>query len=311
MEYNQFLEHVRSEISKIMPEAKVDIHHILKNNRVALDGLTILEEGETISPTIYLNEFYEKYCKGSNLEELLLEIWMVYQISRCKPVFDVSRLKEFDYIKDRIVFKLINYEENREMLEDMPYKRVLDLAMVFYFIIEDEKLGVATATISNSHLKLWGVSEEEVYQIAKMNTPHLLGWELKNMDSLIEEMVERNLSLHSVADEVIEEIRKATIGREHRSDSPMYVLTNTERFNGACCMLYQDVLSQFAKEQNSDLYILPSSIHEVILLPCSLSPNKEELIDMVREINRTEVSATERLSDQVYRYSLEDGILEM
>ncbi len=311
MEYKDFLLHMRDEVARAVPGAQVDLHHILKNNRVTLDGLTILHEGETISPTIYLEEFYEEYLAGVKLEQIVTEILVLYHTNQCKPMFEVGCLKNFEYIQDRVVFKLINYDDNLEFLRDVPHKRVLDLAMVFYFIVEDEVLGVATATISNSHMDLWGVTEEQLYQLARVNTPSLLGWELQSMDYLIDEMLAQDLSPEFEADEAFQEFRKITLGRERRADSPMYVLTNTERFNGAGCMLYQDVLDKFAKEQESDLYVLPSSIHEVIIIPCSKSPGRDELVGMVREINRTEVSVTDRLSDQVYRYSLEEGILKM
>jgi hypothetical protein len=311
MDYNEFLMCVKERLEAEKPGTRVELHHVRKNNQVTLDGVTILPDGETISPTIYLNEYYEKYRDGLSLEEVVKEILAEYQENFCKPAFEIGRLKDFSYVQDRVVFKLVNYEENREMLEEMPHRRVLDLAMVFYFMLDDEVLGLATALIFNSHLKVWQIDEETLYQAARENTPRLLGWELESMDSLIDEMLLQEMREDFASEEAFEEFCRCTLGKERRPASPMYVLTNTERYNGAGCMLYQDVLDRFAREQGSDIYVLPSSIHEVILIPCSQSPGREELCDMVREINSTEVAATDRLSDQVYRYSLSEGVLRL
>ena len=311
MGYGEFLLQIKAAVEEAMPQAQVDMHHVLKNNQVALDGITILYEGETISPTIYLNELYAQYEDGRSMEEIVRDVLTLYRSSRCQPAFEIGCLKNFEYVRDRVVFKLINYEENREMLKEMPHRRILDLAMVFYFILEDEVLGVATALIFNSHLELWQIDEETLYKVARENTPRLLGWELQSMDQLIDEMLLREMRPEFESEEDYEAFCRSMLGRERKPSSPMYVLTNNERFNGAGCMLYQDVLDRFAREQNSDLYVLPSSIHEVILIPCSQSPAREELCDMVREINQTEVAVTDRLSDQVYRYSLDEGILKL
>lgn len=311
MEYEEFLMCVKERLEEARPGARVELHRIRKNNQVVLDGVTILPEGETISPTVYLNELYERYLAGMSLDEVVRRVLAEHQENDCRPAFDVGRLKDFEYLKDRIVFKLINYEENRELLDEMPHRRVLDLAMVFYFMLEDESLGLATALIFNSHLKVWQVDEETLYQAARENTPRLLNWELQSMDSLLDEMILKDMREEFESQEAFEEFCRITLGKDEKSSSPMYVLTNEERFNGAGCMLYQDVLDRFAREHNSDIYILPSSIHEVILIPCTNSPRREDLCDMVREINSTEVAATDRLSDHVYCYSLRDGVLKL
>jgi len=83
----------------------------------------------------------------------------------------------------------------------------------------------------------------------------------------------------------------------------MFVLTNISRINGAACMLYEDVLSNFANSIDSDLYILPSSIHEVIIVPQVNNLDKTELCQMVKEVNAEGVADDEILSDHVYVYN--------
>ena len=82
----------------------------------------------------------------------------------------------------------------------------------------------------------------------------------------------------------------------------MYVMTNTRGINGAACLLYKNALARFAQKLKQDLFLLPSSVHEVILVPKSDILKKEDLSEMVREINKTEVSPKEVHSDTVYVY---------
>ena len=126
MEYQNFLVQVKEALEQAVPEAQVDLHHVLKNNQVALDGVTILREGELISPTVYLNEYFYLYQDGMELADIVKAVLEQYDAGICKPAFEVTELKHFEYVKDHIVFKLINYEKNREMLADMPHRRVLD-----------------------------------------------------------------------------------------------------------------------------------------------------------------------------------------
>ncbi len=91
----------------------------------------------------------------------------------------------------------------------------------------------------------------------------------------------------------------------------MFILTNESRLNGATCMLYENVLDKFANEIKSDLYILPSSIHEVIILPKKEWYKKSDLESMINEVNTDNLSVDEILSDRVYMFERKNGILTM
>ena len=93
--------------------------------------------------------------------------------------------------------------------------------------------------------------------------------------------------------------------------SDMYVLTNESKLNGAACILYENVLYDFAQKLGADLYILPSSVHEVILLPKLSMFEKDELVNMVKEVNTEGVAADEVLSDHVYEYNRTERLITM
>ena len=314
MEYNEFLNYLTENLEKEFgSEADISRHKIMKNNEVYLDALTLNTYSSNISATVYTYDYFLEFKNGKSPENILNEIISIFRNNH-KSNLDISFINDFLQIKSRIAIKIINFDSNSALLKNIPYKKFLDLAIVFYIIIQHAPLGNASIMVNNNHLKLWNIDTEVLYETAYHNTIQLLGCEIKDMDSIIKEfliedlkqlssehcqthLLNNNQDINKFADSIISGLHSGG------QDRPMYVLTNNERFLGACCMLFTDTLKSFAKQQQSDLYILPSSIHEVILIPVSKSPSKNELCTMVREINRTEVSAVDILSDNVYYYS--------
>lgn len=296
MEYNDFLQCVQERTREAAGEGgSVTINHIIKNNGCELDGLVIMEEGSNISPTIYLNNFFEQYQDGRVLEEIVGEIKQIYHENKERISVNPAYFKDFKQVKNQIVYKIINYEKNKKLLERVPYKKILDLAVVFYCLIDQQSDGNATALIYNSHVEAWKVTEDDVYQAAVENTPKLLESTIRPMSAIIKEMMSK---------EAVEDC-------SDYAANEMFVLTNRAKINGASCILYENVLKNFAAKMDCDLYILPSSIHEVILLPKLPTFDKDELAGMVREVNSEGVSKEEILSDHVYVYNREDGLISL
>lgn len=300
MNYSDFLQCIQESTKETAGEGgTVTVNHIIKNNGCELDGLVIMEKDSRISPTIYLNNFYHDFQEGRNMEDIVCEITQIYVENKDKLRVNPENFMNFDAVKNSIVYKIINYEKNQKLLEKVPHKKVLDLAVVFYCLLDQHEDGNATALIYQSHLKTWAVSEDEVYNAAIDNTPVLLQSCIKPMSSIIQEMMT----------EQVKEVE--CIPETEDTSNEMFVLTNQSKLNGASCILYDDVLKNFAKKIDNDLYILPSSIHEVILLPKLETFDKEQLVNMVREVNTEGVSYDEILSDHVYTYSREDGMISL
>src|SRR5699024_996913 len=121
-------------------------------------------------PTIYLDHFFERCQDGETVETIAREIMELYQIYRIEEPVDPDFYCDFSNIWDHIVCKVINYEKNRELLNQIPHVRYLDLAVVFYCRIENEQIGRGTILIHNSHLKLWKITKRELEEIAGKNT---------------------------------------------------------------------------------------------------------------------------------------------
>lgn len=273
---------------KLGDEMQVQLHQITKNNSVVLDALSISEKGGKIAPTIYLNDFYQEYLDGKTMPELIEQMEEIYQ--RCRPQiqFDTAFYADFPKVRDHLACRLINRDRNRELLKRIPHRPFLDLEMIVYYSFEDSNLGIGTILVYESHRKAWRVTEEELFETARENTLRLHPEEFLSMEGILEKY--RSCGIIQKEDE------DAGMAR------PMYVLTNRDNYFGASGLLFDSVLQKIARELDDDFWILPSSVHECIVVPAGLSLVQDDLKLMVREINRTEVAPEDYLSDEVYYY---------
>lgn len=298
MEFNNFTELVQKEVAKKVGENyHVKLNDVMKNNGVVLRGITLLQDGGNISPTIYLNPYYDAYENGEiTIAAIVTDVLETYMQNKSSCNIDMKFFLNYEAVKSRIIFKLINTEKNRELLEDIPHIPFHDLSIVFQYLVSGEQFRDATILIRNVHIGLWKVNAHDLYECALENTPLLQGYELADMKTILGEYYASGV----IDDEEIEDMQQ---------EVPMYVLSNKSRVNGAACILYKDLLKDFSMEVDKDLYILPSSTHEVILLPSDGTQESAQLKEMVQEVNRMQVAEEEVLSDSVYYYDREKDVI--
>lgn len=285
MDYQQFVAVIKEKVAQSLGDGmSLEIRTTLKNNGRERIGLTISQGETNISPTIYLEEYYQQFEKGNSPEDIVESILDVYHEVNFEHTWQIHSIKNFAEIQSKIVYKVISAGKNEEFLKAVPVIYYLDLAIVFYILFEVDDSGTATIPITNELMELWGTKARELYEIAKKNSPLLLPATLKPMRVVIEELLGNECESCILDDDI------------------MFVLTNQLRNFGAACILYGDILEQINGQLDENYYILPSSIHEVIIIPESQSPGKEQLLEMVAEINETQVDPEEVLSNQVYYY---------
>ena len=293
MNYQEFVGSVISFLRETLPHGTdFNLIPLEKNNGVILEGLSVQKEGERTAPAIYLDSYYQEYLTGRSLRQIYETILQCCEDNCFSDHFDTDFFMDYRKVRPSIVYKIVNYEKNKELLKQIPYVPFLNLAVVFYCLLPDTPVGNATVLIRNSHIRHWQVTCMELYQDAKMNTPRLLPAEVKSMGEML---LELSNGLDDCGDDGV----------------PMYVLTNSKKTLGAACIMYDNILKYCADCLGSAYYLLPSSIHEVILVPEEAVPDFRELTSMVQDINRTQVLETEVLSDQIYFYRPESGELSI
>lgn len=289
MTYNEFLETMKTEVQNRLGEAyRVDLQDVIKTNDMVYNGLTIADKNINIAPTIYLNDMYEKY--GTNTDGAVEEILGIFNNNKCNENLDISFFVDWNTVKDKIVYRIVNTERNRKLLEDVPHINYLDLSIIFYVMLEQFEDGNSTILIHDSHMKAWNKSVDELMELATVNTKVLVPYTVKDMyDTMLD----------------ILELKGADIPAElHQKNEPsMYVISNKSLLYGSCAMIDKEFLRELGGKFGSFI-ILPSSVHELIILPCDEAEcDLEECSEMVKEVNETLLSTEDILSDHAYFYN--------
>ncbi len=302
MNYQQFVSAVEKNLNQKMEGGvRASCYTAVKNNGTERTGVIIEAPGINISPTIYLEEYYEQYRKGRTIEETVDLLMQFYRNIRRDEPWDCSRLLDFEGVKDRIVFKLINTEKNRDFLRDTPHRTFLDLSVVFYVLLEVNGDGTAAMPVKIDHIKRWDVKEKTLWEAAVENVKHLLPAEFLTMRYALQEC----LSGTEISGD-----RENLLDAPETARDQMYVLSNRIRSYGAACIAYPHILEMVGSILEDDFYVLPSSVHEVVIVPASSGIQCSEMDAMVREINETQVAAEEVLSDSAYFYDRRSGTLQ-
>lgn len=301
MELKDFVKEVAKEVERATA-LKVIPKDELKNNGMKYHGIMFCcEENSNMNVVLYLDFYYEQFEKnGLKWEYIIQAVIKSYEDNRIKRDINLEFFSQYETTKDKIMYKLINYQSNIELLKGKPHVNFLDLVLVFYVDLENEE-GSMTIGITNKHLEYWNVTLKEVYEMAIGNTEIRLPAVVQNMFALMAELHIPMKIRELLGDEACEEICK-----QFGDESPMYVSSNEKRLNGAATLYYGNHIKDQADKLNSDLIIIPSSIHELIFIPAKDKANAWEVREMVKEINAQQVAEDEVLSNNVYWYSREN-----
>lgn len=282
MKYEEFVGYVQTKVrERLGEEVRTELHRVTKNNSVELDGLSFYSRDNNMAPTIYLNDLYIEYEDGKTMPEIVDKIVSLYHNAVTTENFQAENYLNFEKVKEHLACKLINRKKNEKLLREVPHQDFLNLAVVAYYKVEDEVIGKATILVRKSHCKSWGVEEEEVLRCARENTTKLLPVKFIGIGTMLEDY-----------------------GYQQDAVIPMYILTNEENYFGATSMIFDNELEKIGKVLKDDFWILPSSIHECIIIPAGSAMPPDEMTDLVKEVNQKEVSAEEYLSDQIYYYQV-------
>lgn len=312
MNYAQFIIKVQEGLQeRLGEEASVDMLHISKNNGIMLQGIAIRRPGEKVVPTIYLEGYYQDFLDGRDMEDILEDFLAIYEEQGEVEPPDFRFYQDYEQVKKKLALKLVNKEKNKEMLAEMPYKEFLDMAVVFYCLTENPITGTAAILVKDTHRQQWGITVDELYEDALKNAERMLPGCIKTMEEMLSKMVlEEDIPIwdwNGIEQEDFPKLEGVMEDSPMFEQMPLLILTNRRRYLGASCILYKGLLEQFAKSLRNNFFILPSSIHEVILIPENKVQNVKNLLQMLMEVNRTQLSPEEVLSDTVYYYDEKTG----
>ncbi|MCC8068135.1 MAG: DUF5688 family protein, partial [Clostridiales bacterium] len=294
LNYTTFLEKLTKEVkNQAGAQARVSINRIQKINLPESDGMTILFPGENASPAIYVNSFYQENLRESDIPAIAAQVLSIHQENKSATSCDLSFYTDFEKSQRSIVCRLINYEKNRELLKTIPHRQILDLAIVYYYQMENSVWGKSSILVRNSHIAMWQISNDDLHAMAMQNTRLLLPMHITTLG------------------EMLSDLPDCPLPTPEEDPPSMYVLTNKDMCYGAINIVFDDILHAVSTRLGGDFYVLPSSIHECLLLPVSSWNDTEpqRLQEIVAEINEKYIAAEEVLGNHVYRYFQNSGSL--
>lgn len=296
MNYEIFREVVTEKFKDYLPQEyqkmSLQVCQVKKVN-TTLDGIYLFDrEGKSgISPTLYINEMYDHYKDTDDLQEIL-QAAAATMAGLMKEAPDMLPKIDIKTAPDNVVFQLVNTEQNQSMLAEIPHREFQDLSIIYRWMVESGEEGIESVLVNDQIAERMGMTEEQLFKAAAQNTRNLMPPVVKEMREMLCEMFIKDGMPAEIVKTMVQEVPPKS----------MYVITNKQNVNGAASMLYEEELHKLAGSLGDDLYILPSSIHEVLAVPLSAGKSPQELSEMVLEVNMSQVRLEERLSNQVYHY---------
>lgn len=289
MRYEEFRNYVAENIADYLPEefagSDIEVKEMEKPN-VTLYGLIVRRPGSNISPNVYLENFFERYEKNIRMSDIMESIAKTVVEHSPSEDFSMGDMFEKENVLKTVLPKLISLKRNEKYLEDKVYTKFLDMAVVYQVPIENiADSGFACVVLTKRHADTIGITVEELFNAAKEN--------IKG-DYIFESMAA---------------VLFGMVGEEIPDDCGMMILTNKAKMNGAAQLLSEDTLNYVAEKMGGAFCVIPSSIHEVIIIPYDETTDLENVRSMIEEVNASEVSPEEVLSDHPYIYR--NGELEV
>ena len=316
--YSEFMEYIKENVTDYLPErfesAEIAIRQVVKNNDVVLDGLLISSPDSHISPTIYLNPLYEQYKEEKDLDGIVSNIADTY-IENIEPVVNrgfqekLEEIGNYETVKDYIFPKLVNLEKNSIRLQDAPYTQREDLAVTYNIKVTGDSHSMGSIMITNYLMEKYGVIPEELHVLAMENMERLSPPVFLPLGEMIVDVMTEDFGRNEgVSQEEAKEYVKDMIPT---GGPNVYCLTNQYKMNGAVGIMSESIQQMVADRVGGDYYVLPSSVHEVLIVPQSAGMDPEELTDMVNTVNEGCVMQDEILSDHVYQYDAKEHKLSL
>lgn len=287
MKYTDFINEIVMKLQDFYGnDAKVEIRKVTKNNNLVLDGIYIAFNNEKgVIPIIYLKQFYDQYDSGKmSINECVGEIVDLREesdITEESAQSIITRMSNWEFVKERIYPILISSAENRELVNTLANKSFLDLSVIYVIRLASDEISSATIKITKELFKQYAISEETLHEQAIKNMKND-GYTFKNITQIIFEMTDKEMEEGIINDAI-----------------PMFVFTNKMKSYGAAGILDAEFLKEECRGKS--FYIIPSSLHETFFVPDE-DINQEELDIMVKEVNRTDVKTEEKLADHTYYY---------
>ena len=266
------------------------------------DAFTVKHTGSDVGVNISINDAYDAYVRqDASIEELTASaVARTAEALQNAPVISnsINDIQNYDAMKNKLVMEVVSAEANAELLETIPHKDIEDMAVIYRFDVKDIVGDGASIVVTNKMLDNYGVTPEKLHEDAVKNAPEIRPIVIQGMA----EVLAKQMGVEDL------EMLGLNIPPEQEQ---IFVASVPDNVHGAGVLAYEDFMDKAAEKVGGDFYILPSSIHEVLIVPDNGMMDLAALENMVREVNATTVDPSEKLTDSVYHYDSKDKIFEL
>ena len=295
----KFIEDVSDRLYEQGAEVNISVHEVNKLNE-SYEAITVTPEGSNIGVNVGIDKFYGAYENGAPYEEVVDKaVDVVAHGIAQRPEFDIDSLTDYSQMKEKLAMEVVSAEANKDLLETVPHKNMEDMAVVYRFVLSSDDDGRASILVTNQIIESMGVTPEQLHADALENAPHIKPAEIRGMSEVMAELVGP------------EQAEMMGIVPMDPKDEQMFVATVPDKVHGAGVLAYQDFMDQAAERVGGDFFILPSSIHEILIVPDNGQMDLKTLEDMVKDVNATQVAPADKLTDSVYHYDSKAKIFEL
>ncbi len=295
----QFIEDLKDRLYEQGAEVNISVHEVNKLNE-SYEAITVTPEDSNIGVNIGIDKFYGAVQDGTPYEDVVDKaVSVIGKGIEERPEIDVASLTDYSQMKEKLAMEVVSAEANKEMLETVPHQNMEDMAVVYRFVLNSDDEGRASILVTNQILESMGVTPEQLHADAMENAPQIKPAEIKGMSEVMAEMMG------------IEQAEMMGLVPMDPKDEQMFVATVPDKVHGAGVLAYQNFMDQAAERVGGDFFILPSSIHEVLIVPDNGKMDLKDLESMVKEVNATQVAPADKLTDSVYHYDSQAKIFEL
>ena len=303
MDYEEFKEQFISAVKESLYEQgsdmNVSVNEVKKLNE-SYEAMTVTPEGARVGVNIGIERFYDAYNEGRPFDEVVDKaVETINHGINERPDFDIDSFTDYSQMKEKLAMEVVSAETNKEMLENVPHKDLEDMAVVYRFVLSSDDEGRASILVTNQMLESMGVTPEQLHADALEIAPQIKPAEIRGMSEVMAEMMG------------MEQAEALGIMPMRPEDEQLFVATVPDKTHGAGVLAYQNFMDQAAERVGGDFFILPSSIHEVLIVPDNGRMDLKELEAMVRDVNATQVAPADKLTDNVYHYDSKEKIFEL
>lgn len=302
MDYQEFINAIKYVVQKSAsesyPSATISINDIPLNNGSVETTLCFTPAENCLTQQLNLEPMYQDYCNHQSMECTLAVIAQFVINAMKKPVvFNSEEVSDFQQAQDKVLLRVVNKDSNQEQLQFIPYREVENTDLIATYRIGVSVGGAEDSIlVNNAMLDNWGVGEVDLYEKALKNTQQRHPFQMQSVENFIKAMI---LDTPVKLNQIPTQIEPYT----------PYILSNERRYNGAACLLYPGLLKEIGKAFDCNFFILPRSIHELILVKDTGEMSESELQRMTRAVDATLVIPEERLSDRVFSYNYQENSL--